>query len=25
MLALWGGKTPTEAVEAAILETVGEA
>jgi len=25
MLALWGGKTPIEAVEAAMLETVGEA
>jgi len=25
MLALWGGKSPTEAVEAAMLETVGEA
>ena len=25
MLALWGGKTPTDAVEAAMLETVGEA
>ena len=25
MLALWGGKTPTDAVQAAMLETVGEA
>jgi len=25
MLALWGGKSPTKAVEAAMLETVGEA